>query len=285
MNLSNSAEVKNRIKLRSIIFAVAIYAILTVSTFGIILIVLLVTGAITNMICNKEIKSTDSNRNEFKKGNPFKFFGIPVGDFQHVYYHTDSISSDVSDTVANALTLKTPVNRIVPIKIRDVDKELKSPEEREFLKAESGTTSRGTSITLIIEQSVFGKMQSIRWWILAGGYIDKNKKFNFIAYSPILILFWLIPYLKKNHDILARLRNIYPAAYNDMDLITQIRCLHEAIFDALVEALEKNGIDTSDLKAQRMQVMNISISGGKVNMGNIVQGAMNKVASTVRRAK
>jgi hypothetical protein len=66
-----------------------------------------------------------------------------------------------------------------------------------------------------------------------------------------------------------------------MDALTQIRCLHEAVFDAMIAELEKNGVDTSDIKAQRMQVMNITVSGGKVNMGNIVQGAMNKIAAKV----
>jgi hypothetical protein len=49
--------------------------------------------------------------------------------------------------------------------------------------------------------------------------------------------------------------------------------------------LQQNRIDTSTIKAQRMQVMNISITGGRVNMGNVVQGAMNRVAATVRGAQ
>lgn len=120
---------------------------------------------------------------------------------------------------------------------------------------------------------------------MAGGYIDKDKKFNFIVYSPLTILFWIIPYIKKEYDVLSRIRSIYSASYNDMDVITQIRCLHEAVFSAMVEELEKNGIDTSDIKAQRMQVMNISISGGKVSMGNVVQGAMNKIVASMRGSK
>jgi hypothetical protein len=33
-----------------------------------------------------------------------------------------------------------------------------------------------------------------------------------------------------------------------------------------------------------MQSMNINISGGKVNMGNVVQGAMNKISGAVKGA-
>lgn len=59
----------------------------------------------------------------------------------------------------------------------------------------------------------------------------------------------------------------------------------EAVFDAMISELEKNDIDTSELKVQKMQTMNINISGGKVSMGNVVQGAMNKIGSAVKGAK
>lgn len=61
--------------------------------------------------------------------------------------------------------------------------------------------------------------------------------------------------------------------------------LRTDIFDAMVAALDKNGIDTSDLKAQNLQSMNINIPGGKVNMGNMVQDAMNKIGAAVSGAK
>lgn len=128
-------------------------------------------------------------------------------------------------------------------------------------------------------------MQSIQWRVLAGGYIDQDKKFNLISYSLFTFLFWINPYLKREHDLLARVRTIYPGSYNDMDIVTQVRFLHEAVFDAMIKELENNGIDTSDLRAQKMQVMSINISGGKVNMGNVVQGAMNKISSVAKGAK
>ena len=92
-------------------------------------------------------------------------------------------------------------------------------------------------------------------------------------------------YIKRESDLLSRVRTIYPGAYNDMDVSTQLRYIHEAVFDAMIGELEKNGIDTSDLKVQKMQTMNINISGGKVNMGNVVQGAMNKIGAAAKGAK
>jgi hypothetical protein len=88
--------------------------------------------------------------------------------------------------------------------------------------------------------------------------------------------------LRGEYDIVSHIRAIYGAAYNDIDVVTQVRCLHDRVFNAMVSVLESYDIDTSDIKAQRMQVMNITISGGRVNMGNVVQGAMNRVAATVR---
>ena len=81
------------------------------------------------------------------------------------------------------------------------------------------------------------------------------------------------------------MRTVYSSAYNDIDISTLVRSISETVFDAMVVALEKNGIDTSDLKAQKLQSMNINISGGKVNMGNVVQGAMNKISAAVKGAK
>lgn len=285
MDIKDSVDVKNFIKVRSIIIAISVYLVLTIATVGVVLIVFLIAAIITHLICNKEIKISRSNANAFKKAFPFRYYGGSFGDFQHVFYHEKDLSSKIVNAISNEMTLKTPIKQLETIRVKDIDRDLHSPEEREFLKADSGTTKRGTSITLIIKLSNYGNMQSIRWWVLAGGYIDRDKKFNFIAYSPFTILFWIIPYLKKEYDILSKIRTIYAASYNDMDVITQIRCLHEAIFNAMVEELERNNIDTSDIKVQRMQVMNISISGGKVNMGNVVQGAMNRVISNIKGAK
>lgn len=281
MNIQNSVNIKNRIKIRSLLLVVVIYIIATVATYGIALVYAAITIIISIIVCNKEIESATSNSKNFKKSLPLKYFGFSYGDFQHVFYHKRSIESEIIKTIENNLKTKTPIEKLETVELIDVDKNLNSSEKRSFIIADSGITSRGTSITLAIKPSSFGGMQSIRWWVLAGGYIDKNKKFNFIAYSPLSLPFWIISYIKNEYDVLANLRTIYPATYNDMDITTQVRCLHEAVFDAMVEELEKNEIDTSDIKAQRMQVMSINISGGKVNMGNVVQGAMNKIGAKV----
>ena len=142
-----------------------------------------------------------------------------------------------------------------------------------------------TTITTFLKRQSAGGILLMLAAVLAGGYVDKNAKFNLIAYSLFTIFIWIAPYIRRETDLLSRVRTIYPGSYNDMDVSTQVRCLHEAVFDAMIGELEKNGIDTSELKVQKMQTMNINISGGKVNMGNVVQGAMNKIGGAVKGAK
>lgn len=285
MDLLNSGKIENSIKVRTVIISLIVHAYLAVFTLGISLALLLIIGLITNSLVKKEIDEASSTSNKFKKNFPFKYYGQSFGSFQHVFSHSEIIEKSMYDAIESELCSKTPVESLETIAITDIDKDLSESEGRIFIKASSTKTTRGTSITLIFNQSSFGKMQSIEWRVLGGGFIDRNKKFNLISYSPLTFFFWIMSYVKKEHDLLARIRTIYPGSYNDMDVVTQIRCLHDAVFNAMINELEKNNIDTSELKAQKMQVMSINISGGKVNMGNVVQGAMNKVASTAKRAK
>jgi hypothetical protein len=285
MDLLDSGEIKNSVKVRSVITALILHAYLAVFTLGISLGLLLVTALITNSLVKKEIDEASSDSNKFKKNFPFKYYGQIFGSFQHVFSHSEIIEKSMYESIESELRSKTPIEPLELVTITDVDKDLSKSEDRIFIKGSSSNTVRGTAITLILNQSSFGKMQSIEWRVLAGGFVDRDKKFNLISYSLFTFLFWIIPYVKREHDLLARVRTIYPGAYNDMDLVTQIRCLHDAVFDAMINELEKNNIDTSDLRAQKMQVMNISISGGRVNMGNIVQGAMNKVSNVTKGPK
>ncbi len=289
MKVEDSGNVKNRIRIRSILVVTLIY-LFVISVIIILFqesmelafvstIIILVAIIISVVICNKEIKMAKSGSLRFKKTYPFKHFGITVGDFQHVFFYKESLETEILSIIVRHLNKRTPIGNLETIQLSDIDENLVTSEKRYFMKGDLGITERGSSITLIIKLSTFGGMQSIRWWVLVGGYIDKDKKFKFIASSPLSLLFWIYPYINEEYDVLSKIRTIYSASFNDMDITTNIRCLHEAVFDAMVEALEKNGIDTSDIKAQRMQVMNISISGGKVNMGNVVQGGMNKISA------
>lgn len=285
MDLMDSKNVNNRIKKRSIAIAIIFHLYLAIFTLGMSLILLLLVGFLTATLLEKDINEARSSANSFNKNFPFRYFGHVFGSFQHVFHSAYSIEKDIYSAIEAELKAKTPVTSLDALSISDKDKDLKQSEKREFIKGESSPTARGTAITLILNQTNFGSMRSIEWRLLAGGYVDKNAKFNLIAYSPFTIFLWIAPYIRRETDLLSRVRTIYPGSYNDMDVSTQVRCLHEAVFDAMIAELDKNGIDTSELKVQKMQTMNINISGGKVNMGNVVQGAMNKIGGAVKGAK
>lgn len=285
MNLLDSGNVQNQIKVRSMVCATIVHATLAMITNGISIFLLLLTGLITYSLLKDEINDASSDSNKFKNDFPFRYYGEIFGSFHHVFSHEEILESNIYSAIDSELKSKTPIDTLSTITITDIDKDLSSSESRTFIKAESGQTSRGTTITLILYQSCFGKMQSISWRVLAGGYIDKDKEFNLIAYSLFSLVFWIIPYITREHDILSRIRTINSGAYNIMDVITNIRCIHLAVFDAMINELEKNNIDTSDLKAQKAQVMNINVSGGRLVMGNAVQGAMNKVSNLSKENK
>lgn len=282
MNLLDSGKVENNVKVTSVLMAILVHVFLAASTVGISLIVLVVFGLITSLIVKKELSEVSSGLNKFKKNFPFRQYGSIFGEFQHVFFHSETLDKSLYHAIESKLTTITPISSLDSITITDVDQDLSKTEQRTFIRASSESTSRGTTITLILNQSSFGKMQSIEWRVLCGGYIDRDKKFKLIAYSPFTFIFWILGYVTRRHDVLAGIRTIYSSSYNEMDIVTQIRCIHDAVFNAMIDELENNDIDTSELRAQKMQVMNISISGGKVNMGNVVQGAMNKVSSVAK---
>ena len=278
-------SLRNEIRIRSLLTAFALHAFLATITLGGSLVLLLLTGSITSWLCSRDIDEANSGTNRFKKSFPFRAYGESFGDFQHVFHYTQNIERQLIEAIERRVIETTPVTSMEPVEITDVDKDLKAPDKRTFIKTNAVSTGRDTDVTLVLNQESFGKMQSIQWRVLAGGYIDRDKRFNFISLSVLTFWFWIIPYVRADYDLLSRLRTIHTGDYNSMDVITKIRCLHDAVFNAMIDCMDSHGIDTSDLRAQRMQVMNINVSGGKVSMGNIVQGAKNRITAAATPAR
>ena len=285
MDLVNSGNINNRIKKRTIAIAIITHLILALLTYGVSLALLVVAGPVTWLLLKKDISEANSSANSFNRNCPFGYFGRTFGSFQHVFYHSYSIEKDIYQAIEDALKAKTPIASVKAVSIIDTDPFLKNCEQRSFIKAEFDPNSRGTATTLLLNYTSFGSMRTIQWRVLAGGYIDKNAQFNLIAYSLFTIFIWVGPYLKDGHDLLSRVRTIYPSTYNHMDIESQVRCLHEVVFDAMTAELEKNGIDTTELKVQRMQAIHINITDGKVTVPSALRGAIKKFGGTARGAR
>lgn len=281
MVVANSFGLKNRVRLGPILVAVTIWGSAAFLTSGLALIPIGIIWLVTYSICASEAHMVSQDAAQFRRRFPFRYFGEVFGDFQHVFCSKDDLADEIVNAIGTALTSKTPVASLQCISITDIDGALRNPDIRDFHMAYAGSTARGTSVTLLLKLSKVGSMISVHWWVMVGGFGDRNKQFTFVAFSPLHIWSWIVPYFRKEYDILSRIRTIHSSDYNDFDIITLVRCLHDAVFEAMTDELERHDIDTSALRVQRMQIMNITVSGGNVKMGNVVQGAMNAMKASV----
>src|SRR6266849_5013571 len=68
--------------------------------------------------------------------------------------------------------------------------------------------------------------QSIQWWVLMRGFVDRNKKVSLLARAPIALPFWIWSYFKQELDIASSVRTAYDAFYNSLDIVTDARSMH-----------------------------------------------------------
>lgn len=295
MHESESGIVKNRIKTRNVVIVATIYlyalsmlASVTTEHRALLFSAIgyaIVTIAIARIILLRELALVGSQVNKFKKNFPFSAYGALFGEFQHVFFSQQSIVESLEKVTGEQLSERTPAGPMTSLSLADIDNDIRSVDARPFLRSDAGSTARGTTITLLMHTALHGKMHCVRWWVMGRGYVDRNRFLFALARAPLTLPFWIVPYFKRDLDVVSHLRTIYPGFYNDVDVVRIARCLHETVFDSLVAVLEHYGIDTSDLKTQRAQVMNINVSGGKLEIGNIVQGAANRISSMVQKAK
>lgn len=291
----SNTSLKNRIRIRTALLFSGLYAFAITflslevlpQTFWIspassLLITLPLLGVpivIAGLLLRRDVRRLSAGQHTFRRSFPFASFGQEYGDFEHVFFHDTDLSPTIVARLDRALSgLGAPLKHVELI---DQDSALRSPDPRRFHLAQMQDTARGTKVFLALRVTSNASVQSVRWWVLMGGYVSRNSRLIFLGLSPISIWFWIVPYLMGRVNLVDRVRRVYGSAYNDMDVVTAARAANQITIDTLVAVLEDNGIDTSDLKMQRAQVMNINVSGGKVSMGNVVQGAMNKVAATV----
>lgn len=277
MDIYNSAQVKNRVKITSVLGALIVYGV--IGQFGGIelLITCLVIMGVCFLVYNGIIQKAHDSAQSFRRLFPFNCFGIEHGTFTHVFEHDGDLQDDLRRSIGEALAATTPIQNLSPLAMTDEDKNLLNPETREYYTAASETTRRGSDVTLVVHSSEYGQMQSIQWWVLVGGYASRDLFFRMIAYSPFTIWFRLLALFKGEFDVVARIRVRYFAFFDDQDIKTRARCIHEAVFTGLVAELDRHGVDTSDLVEQRSQLINYNVSGKKVSFGDVIQGNFNKI--------
>lgn len=219
----------------------------------------------------------------FKVYGPFRSYGHPVAEFQHVFHYRENILAEMTDLMGERMTVNLGFPAFEPKEITDADNELTSPDARLFHIAQGNPNQRGTRLSLVLHTEVCEGTQSVKWWILMSGYVDKNRLLLYLALAPLTTPFRIVPFLKGDFNPLDKVEGHYSSTYNSLDIVTAARFLQETVFGALIDCLEKHGIDTSTLKQQRANVMNITVSGGQPSFGAVVQGAMNKVAAPAQQ--
>jgi hypothetical protein len=249
-------------------------------TFLSIVMYLLVAVVGSYLFYRRDVKSLSAQKRLFKKHSPFLPYGDSVVEFQYIFQHDDNIVVDVATEVVESIKQKADLTTVETVEFSDTDKKLSASDKREFSLGTGKPTMRGSQIHAFLYHDQYGQMQNIQWWILVNNPIKRSKVAIFLLFSFVTFPFRLWPYLKGTFNIAAYIRDPYQAFYEDLDLIMQIRAIHEVIINSLVDSLESRGVDTSDLKTQKAQSMNINVSGGKATFGNVMQGAMNSVSKS-----
>lgn len=242
---------------------------------------LLITMAISYVLLKSDINNLKKQSNNFKRIEPFESYGSLVHNFQYSFKaDSNKIIIETIQAIIRNLE-KDPVFVDTKVEtITDLDKKLIKKDAREFIISQSKETLRGGKVTHILNSDDTGSMYIIEWWFLVSGIITKASIISFIVFTPLTIIFWLISRLRGNHNLALNLREIYPAYYESHDLLTIINSTNKLTMEILIKELSDKGIDTSDLKMQQAQSMNINISGGKASFGSVVQGAMNNIGSS-----
>lgn len=269
---------KNRVKVRTIVIIALIYlwafgAAISQGAFAFLLLAMYCIAATAgaSALLSADLAATTREAETFRKMHPMRGLGNQLTDFQHVYYNAVDLLPEILNEFNTRIAQQGFGATLQKKNYTDTDKHLEAPETREFFVASSGVSLRGTETSLVVHVRRHAQAQSVQWWILMRGFVDRNKRFILLAAAPLAIPFWLWARLKQELDLVSSVRNVYSSFYNSLDVAADARSWHRLVFDALADTLEKHGVDISDLKLQRAQVMSINISGGRTRFGNVVQ--------------
>ncbi len=278
-----------RFKLRNVLIVLVLYGYLAAMLFAFGLGAVIAGAlyvAVTIVVCRAMIASAerrrDANSLEFSRSGAANALGVQYGTFFHTFQSKEPVLESLKSSFGNALRGCLGCSELKFIALKDIDRDLPSPETRTFMLVNGKESARGTKFHVLASFTREGAIQSLQWWILVGGARDPNKVLWRYAFAPFTIPFMLLPYARREHDPLPGLLTVYPGFFNGIDVMTRTRELQFVAFENLIEVLDSFGIDTSDLRQQRASVLNVNVSGGQASFGSIVQGAMNKVTGTAK---
>jgi hypothetical protein len=220
------------------------------------------------------------NKIEFFRYNPASPFGGQWASFHHLFYRKDNAFDEIHKNISTAISTRLNFTQLEPVEFIDKDKDVIEPEIRTLFKAVSAPTKQQTVFTFLYLATQNCDVIGVRWWVFCDGPFDYNKLFWRYASSPIYLPFNIISCLTGHANLLEGLTSIQPGFFNSLDVSSGTREIQFVAFETLVETLEKFGIDTSDLKMQKGNILNINVTGGSTSFGAVVQGALNKITTS-----
>jgi|GEM_PF-7012124 len=277
---------KDRIKLRTFFFYLAVYVGIGVLLYNLMMIDMLVKSTIYIVSCFflslllyvRERDDKYANRDVFQRFFFLDKFVSEKVKFQHVFSYEEKILEDLEISILKTLLEKELIRSSAEIIISDRDSCLLKSQDKRFVISPSVETVRKSLVEFVLYSDLVGTMQNIQWWIIVQGFVARDSIFSFVAKAPLTLPFLLIPILKKKYSIVESLRNTYYSSFDSIDLVKYMAAIFDASIDELVRQLDERGIDTTRLKEQKNQVLNINISGGKPILSNIIQGTRNIVS-------
>ena len=237
----------------------------------------LITMAAMHLMLKRAEALQRPDQIDFYQSEPANSIGEEWGSFHHVFVSQTSVLEHFASALSNALAGNFKCAPLREISLRDLDKELASPETRRFLYGDIAATIRKTELSILCEISRTNQLLGVRWWILQRGQRDPNKVFSRYSGAPLVIPFVIFKFLRRQYNPLIGLNTIAPGFFNANELLHRSRQIQFVAFETLCTTLESFDIDTTDLRQQRGNLLNINVTGGQVTMGNLVQGVRNKV--------
>ncbi len=269
---------KNRLSIIRLLVVVLVYlwAAGSVLRFGIgvsLAAVVYVGAAIAigYRLLDNDLKQTKSQMLRFRRFRPLTPYGTVLLDYQHVFNHPEDLEQPILTELSSEIARYQLMPPLQPVDITDRDRRLHAPETRRFMISQIAQNHRGTELTLALRFQSRGGAQAVQWWVLGEGMADINRTLVLLASAPLRLPFWIYAKMRDDLDLGTKVQTVYDSFYNWSDVLAVVKSTHAVVLDSLCNVLEKQGIDISDLKNQRAQVMNINVSGGRVRFGNVVQ--------------
>ena len=231
------------------------------------------------MIEGAQSRTSQDNTVEFSKSSALAVMGEAWNSFHYLFECDKDVAPALITRMASDLQGKLGCSELKETTFKDIDGDLPQPEARGFRLASAPGSTRKTRFHFLCAVSRTRNVHGLRWWVLVLGERDPNKVFWRYALAPVTVPFVILAYRRREFEPLHGLTSVDPGFFNSIDTLSRTREMEFVAFDSLVNTLESFGIDTSDLRSQRANILSINVGGdSKVSIGSVIQGAYNRIS-------